>query len=121
RINPMIYYNYGNGDTRRDIAVATYEINASSQKVSLINTTKPFSGQTLANIRKWTPGKWRRDWQGTGFKDLNNTDINWVLLRYSDVLLMYAEAENEINGPGNNTEGDAYWYLNMVRRRGYNV
>ena len=27
------------------------------------------------------------------------TGINWPLMRYSDVLLMLAEAENELNGP----------------------
>lgn len=114
RISPLLYNKYNNADTRKDIAIATYEINVSGQKIDL-------STQNLANTRKWTPGKWRRDWQGTSPKDLNNTDINWVLLRYSDVLLMFAEAENEINGPGNNAEGDAYWYLNMVRRRAYGV
>ena len=36
-------------------------------------------------------------------------------MRYADVLLMFAEAENEINGP---TAG-AYNALNMVRRRGF--
>ncbi|MEZ4893392.1 MAG: RagB/SusD family nutrient uptake outer membrane protein [Saprospiraceae bacterium] len=25
--------------------------------------------------------------------------MNWPMMRYSDVLLMYAEAENELNGP----------------------
>jgi hypothetical protein len=37
------------------------------------------------------------------------------MLRYSDVLLMFAEAENEINGP---TQA-AYNAVNMVRRRGF--
>jgi len=114
RIIPTLYDKYDPADQRKDIAIARYEINGSSQKVDLSNPI-------LANVRKWTPGKWRRDWQGTEPKDLNNTDINWVLLRYSDVLLMYAEAENEINGPGANSDGSAYWYLNMVRRRGFGV
>jgi len=46
-------------------------------------------------------GKYRRDWRvpllpGT----VLNVGYNWVVIRFSDVLLMYAEAENEINnGP----------------------
>ncbi|WP_217603587.1 RagB/SusD family nutrient uptake outer membrane protein [Chitinophaga sp. GbtcB8] len=40
------------------------------------------------------------------------TDDNWPVLRYADVLLMLAEAINEQRGPG-----DAYQYLNQVRRR----
>ncbi len=36
-----------------------------------------------------------------------------ILLRYADVLLMYAEAENALNGP----TAEALKYLNMVRQR----
>ena len=44
------------------------------------------------------------------------TNINWYVLRYSDVLLLYAEALNEVNqGP----TADAYKAVNMVRRRGF--
>lgn len=39
--------------------------------------------------------------------------INYRMMRYSDVLLMYAEAENEINGP---TQA-AYDAINQVRAR----
>ncbi|MDB5000579.1 MAG: RagB/SusD family nutrient uptake outer membrane protein [Mucilaginibacter sp.] len=40
------------------------------------------------------------------------TDDNWPVLRYSDVLLMLAEAINEQGGPGS-----AYQYINQVRQR----
>lgn len=40
------------------------------------------------------------------------TDANVPIYRYADVLLMYAEAENEANGPG-----AAYAAINQVRRR----
>jgi len=70
------------------------------------------------NDRLWAPGKWRRNWQNPSPKNLNNTDINWVLLRYADVLLMRAEAENEVNeGP----TAAAYDAVNMVRRRGFGL
>lgn len=41
------------------------------------------------------------------------TDDNWPVLRYSDVLLMLAEAINEQNGPTT----EAYTYINEVRKR----
>ena len=41
------------------------------------------------------------------------TDDNWPVLRYSDVLLMLAEAINEQSGP----TGEAVGYLNQVRMR----
>lgn len=47
------------------------------------------------------PAKWCRLWLTTspGSSSSKGTGINWPLMRYSDVLLMEAEAENEINGP----------------------
>ena len=43
---------------------------------------------------------------------IENADSNWPFLRYADVLLIYAEALNEL-GKGD----DAISYLNMVRQR----
>lgn len=40
-------------------------------------------------------------------------DANWIVLRYADVLLMFAEAENELSGP---TDA-AYDAVNAVRKR----
>ena len=44
----------------------------------------------------------------------NDSNNDWIVIRYADVLLMYAEAENELNGPAN-----AISYINDVRRRAY--
>jgi len=40
-------------------------------------------------------------------------DANWTILRYADVMLIFAEAENELNGPSN----DALNVLNLIRAR----
>ncbi|WP_255474317.1 RagB/SusD family nutrient uptake outer membrane protein [Pontibacter qinzhouensis] len=42
-----------------------------------------------------------------------NSDQDYIHLRYADVLLMYAEAMNEVNGPGE----EVYNALNQVRSR----
>ncbi|WP_143307235.1 RagB/SusD family nutrient uptake outer membrane protein [Chitinophaga vietnamensis] len=42
-----------------------------------------------------------------------NSDLNWSLLRYADVLLVYAEAANEVGGPG----AKAYDAVNQIRTR----
>jgi len=42
-----------------------------------------------------------------------SSDDNWPVYRYSDVLLMLAETINELSGP----TGEAYEYINEVRRR----
>jgi hypothetical protein len=46
---------------------------------------------------------------------LNNVNKNWTVIRYADVLLMYAEALNENGKPG-----DALQYVNDVRARARN-
>lgn len=56
-----------------------------------------------------TPDKPQSDFGFAGFPSA----INWRIIRYADVLLMYAEAENEANGPSA-TVLDA---LNQVRSR----
>lgn len=57
--------------------------------------------------------KYRRELEVVTPKNKNYTPINFPVLRYSDVLLMLAEAENEINGPTNL----AYECINKVRAR----
>ncbi|MCF0074617.1 RagB/SusD family nutrient uptake outer membrane protein [Dyadobacter sp. CY261] len=42
-----------------------------------------------------------------------NSDLNWSVLRYADVLLMYAEASNEVGGPS----AKAYEAVNAIRTR----
>ncbi|WP_443936808.1 RagB/SusD family nutrient uptake outer membrane protein [Pedobacter sp. MW01-1-1] len=43
-----------------------------------------------------------------------DSDNNWIVLRYADVLLMYAEALNE---QGYLADGPAFTYLNQIRNR----
>lgn len=60
-------------------------------------------------------GKYRREYELYGAKkNKNYTSLNVPLLRYSDVLLMVAEAENEVNGQPTTL---AYQCLNQVRQR----
>lgn len=47
-----------------------------------------------------------------------DSDMNFPLLRFADVLLMYAEALNEVN---NGPNAAAYEAINRVRRRGHGV
>ncbi|MDR1336972.1 MAG: RagB/SusD family nutrient uptake outer membrane protein [Tannerella sp.] len=91
-------------DTRYPVAIADFEINASDQ-------IRPIAER---NSHNWAPGKWRRNWHAGRPKENNNTDVNVVLLRYADILLMRAEVENELNGTDAALE-----YINQVRRRAY--
>lgn len=64
-------------------------------------------------IAKWDLMKYVA--KSNQMSDGNYSNANWYLVRYSDVLLMYAEAENELNGPTQS----AYDAVNAVRRRGF--
>ena len=49
-----------------------------------------------------------------GTKGTAQADLNWPLIRYADVLLIYAEAQNRADGSPN---AQAYEALNSIRRR----
>lgn len=103
---PSFVYLYDSTDLRRDVTICFYFTN--------LNGTR--TGQQISNL---TDGKYRRDWITNPV--VSPTDaiqyfsLKWQILRYADVLLMYAEAENEINGP----TASAYNAINQVRRRGF--
>ncbi|MBN1183892.1 MAG: RagB/SusD family nutrient uptake outer membrane protein [Bacteroidales bacterium] len=60
--------------------------------------------------------KWSKLWssKSMGTNSESNTGINYPYMRYADVLLMYAEALNELNGPG-----QAKAALQQVRARAF--
>ena len=75
------------------------------------NKADMFEKKTLSATRDWTPGKWRRDWQPIIYSKQNN-GTNFCYLRYADVVLMAAEAYNELDNTLN-----AWKLLNSVRKR----
>lgn len=82
---PSYFYSFDPVDPRRDVTIANYNID--------INNLK-----SPARITEMNDGKYRRDWRPIIAGATQTLGINWVMLRYSDVLLMYAEAVNEISG-----------------------
>ena len=58
-------------------------------------------------------GKWKRDYELFSPRQRDWGPTNFPVLRYADVLLMAAEAENEVNGPNATGIG----FINQVRSR----
>lgn len=106
------FYLFDSLDKRRDVTIAPYWVAADN--VTKLNPSTSTNNSVAVNMN---PGKYRRDWNTnvTAAYTGQFLGLKWQILRYSDVLLMFAEAENEINGP----TSAAYNAVNMVRRRGF--
>ena len=84
---PTYFYAFDSTDVRRDVTIAPYQIPANNNQ----------AGVALNTIYD---GKFRRDWHNPPLPGTNNyLGYNWPIIRFADVLLMFAEADNELNGP----------------------
>ena len=112
RANPYHQFYYEVADSIRmkwtnariliDAATGGYSI------VSAISNNPPVSA---AKFRRYPV-------RSTAFAlQTNDYDVNWPIFRYAEVLLIYAEALNEINGPTQ----EAINVLNMLRSRARNT
>ena len=102
-----LYNLYGEGDLRRDWAISPYRYSG---------TERQLRGSLIYDRNC---GKWRRTEEEHTPKNLNYTPENFPILRYADVLLMLAEADNQVNGPA--PSNAAYDAINQVRRRAYGL
>jgi hypothetical protein len=94
-------------DLRRDWSIAPFSYVGATTTKSLYSATQIFQRDC---------GKFRREFEVVLPKDKDRTPQNFPLLRYSDVLLMFAEAENQVN---NGPTPAAYAAINLVRARAY--
>jgi hypothetical protein len=91
-ILPSYYLSFNPGDTRRDVSCTSYSIyflNAGAATDTWVNV-----GTTYSCI---LPGKFRMGW-GVAPQAADARNLNIPIIRYADVLLMYAETQNYLNG-----------------------
>jgi len=101
------FYLFDSTDTRRDVTCAPYDVGKD------LNT---LTGRTLTTL---VSGKFRKDWMSNPSQMTTTAQYNgidWPILRFSDVLLMFAEADNEINHAPSAAAKAAF---EEVRKRGY--
>lgn len=95
QVVPQHAASYSSGDLRKDVTVI-YE-----KKIANGTVVASRTGPHLDKY--WDP-------QACGSQSARN---NFLVIRYADVLLMYAEALNELSGP----TSEAYNAINLVRAR----
>jgi len=105
-IPPTYYYSFDKQDKRLKVTCGLYMINDEFVQELVSRGDIDIS-----------QGKWSRHFLDNppGPSTNKGTGINWPMMRYADVLLMFAEAENELNGP----TAEAQAAFRRVRQRAF--
>lgn len=104
--NPIMLYEYDVDDVRRDVTVVPYEWDGGSGDKGGI--------QVPSALGRLYFGKYRYEWMKRRVTSTNDDGLNWMYMRYADVVLMAAEAINELDGAA-----AAAPYLKMIRDRAF--
>ncbi|WNM17748.1 RagB/SusD family nutrient uptake outer membrane protein [Flavobacterium capsici] len=102
---PHIFYDYDVADTRRNVTCVPYLWGAAVNGIAK---------QQLGSINRWYFGKYRYEWMTRFVTSTNDDGVNKIYMRYAEILLMAAEAANELEGPA-----AAAPYLKQIRNRAF--
>lgn len=107
---PNYFYMFDSTDSRRDVMCAPYFVNATGTTIT---------SRTGRGLEVMLDGKFRRDWiPGALTIGPQWFGVNWPVIRFSDVLLMFAEAENELNNGPTSAAIAAYEQVRLRAFRG---
>mgnify|MGYP000770430386 FL=1 len=119
--NGYYFYSFAPSDKRRDYACYFPKFTKENNKLTEVMRND------MMNVHL---GKWSYFWTNDAYRALAltasgrpNTGINWILMRYPDILLMFAEARYQL-GEGADSRSDvagisAREALEMVRERAF--
>jgi len=102
---PFVYYDYDNLDTRRDVTCVPYKWGKAVDNIAK---------QELTDLQVWYFGKYRYEWMNRIPSAPSDDGVNKIYMRYAEVLLIAAEAANEIEGAA-----AAAPYLKAIRERAF--
>jgi hypothetical protein len=102
---PTVFYDYDQADTRRDVTCVPFKYGT---------PTNGIAKQELGRSDIWYFGKYRYSWMKRYVTSTNDDGVNKIYMRYAEVLLIAAEAANELQGPA-----AAAPYLKQIRRRAF--
>src|SRR5690606_23202067 len=98
------------GSCVKSTAYYYYSFEREDQRPEVIVTWTAYGGDNKENVST-NPydvkfGKWRIYWMSDAYLAMHKTasgriatGVNWILMRYSDVYLMYAEALSQLENP----------------------
>ena len=111
KVTSDLLYSYDKNDLRRDITCSTIQIKEDVDAAGAAATISESLGNAPFGlyVGKWDPRMENDSWlaQNKAASGKHMTGINVVKVRYSQVLLWYAEIMNELAGPDGSVAGDA--------------
>ncbi|GAB2779102.1 hypothetical protein GCM10027275_23290 [Rhabdobacter roseus] len=110
-VTGKLYDAFENGDLRKPWSIPNFRYNTTGERGAKTFVDPP----TRAGVYLINTGKYRREYETLLPQNANTSPQNWPILRFADVLLMYAEAVNHLNGP----TAEAVEAVNLVRRRAW--
>ncbi|MDR2914426.1 MAG: RagB/SusD family nutrient uptake outer membrane protein [Tannerella sp.] len=115
RIGPSIdhYISYAENDTRRATFLTEYTMTATGERHWFDPENKGFYPNVTGKWSTASPGNIKYYDRTPQSSSLRLPSANIYVIRYADILLMYAEADNKLSGPTSEAAG----YLNKVRTR----
>ncbi len=111
RLNAFYHYSFDREDLRRDYTVGTWNYDA-------VGVPQVLADYSMYN-NKWSK-LWASPSNALGNNSAGGTGINLPYMRYADILLMYAEAVNEVEeGLGGPNGVKAITAFKAVRKRAF--
>ncbi|HLS95591.1 MAG TPA: RagB/SusD family nutrient uptake outer membrane protein [Sphingobacterium sp.] len=107
--NPIMLYEYDKDDVRRFVSIVPYEWDRNAS-----DAADAGGFQVPSSLGRLYFGKYRYEWMTRRVTSTNDDGLNWMYMRYADVILMAAEAINELEGPE-----AAAPYLKMILDRAF--
>jgi hypothetical protein len=109
---PNVFYDFDVKDTRRDVTCVPYIWGTAVGGIS--KQVMNEGAGSSPSVKTWDFGKLRYEWMTRKVTSTNDDGLNFVYMRYAEVLLMAAEIQNEL--------GDlsaAQDYLKQIRKRAF--
>ena len=104
---PTVFYDYDQNDLRRDVTCVPYQWGKAVDGIAQ---------QELQGLDTWYFVKYRYEWMNRYVTSTNDDGVNFMYMRYAEVLLIAAEAANELEGPA-----AAAPYLKQIRQRNFSA